>query len=997
MVRTLRIRCVHAFAPFFALQILLLLTTSAPALDPSRAITQYIQTSWTTESGLPQNSVHAIAQTPNGYIWLGTEEGLTRFDGVKFTTYNQTNTPGLPSNYIQALATGNDGTLWIGTDTGLAEFRPPSGLVSNSAVFAITVSNGLPANNVTSLFTGPDGVLWVGTTNGLACISGGHVQSRPVPGLLASASITTIAAGSDRTLWVGTEQGLFHLQNGRVLSFTIRDGLPSNAVTSLAAARDGSMWVGTLKGGLARIHDGHVVLPKLQLPSKDIEALQVDRDGALWIVFDRHGIGRLIGDKLRLYSSSQGLPSDRCTHAILEDSEGSLWIGMLDAGLLQLRNGKFAVFGKPEGLSGDYVANLLQAQDGSMWIGADSNGLNHVLPDGKVEIWNHSNGLPNSSVTCLRQTRDGSLWVGYRNGTLARIRNRRVSIYPDPAAGNDSLYSIFEDRDGDLWLGFWGKGLSRFENGRIQQIGSTKRIRQIAQSRDGALWFATDGDGVQRLLHGTTVRIDTASGLPSNHVMSVYADNDGSVWVGTASGGLSRIQGDHVVSWTEKDGLSESTVGSIVEDNVGHLWLGGDNGIYRISKQELNRSNETPGVSIHPVQFGVADGLRSRETIYGSMPSALKARDGRIWFATIRGAAVIDPAHIPIDNVVPPTWIERIRFDSRDVPMKDDVRLGPGSGNIEATFTAASFVAPQNVSFRYRLIGFDPDWIYPGSRRTAWYTNLPPGRYTLVVQAQNSDGLRNDQAASFRFVILPPITRTRLAYLAYILLAVLLGWGVVALRTRALIRRQKELSRIVAERTAQLEAEKTALEAVRRELQIQATHDAMTGMFNRAAVLEHLQREISRAQRDGAALGVVVADLDHFKSVNDNYGHLCGDQVIIECAERFRTALRGYDVLGRIGGEEFLILLPGWNLPKAPERINDLLCAIGGHAFVTEKAELRVTCSLGVATFNPRRDLPAPLELLRRADAALYAAKSAGRNCARFEQFARDESTQLIH
>jgi diguanylate cyclase (GGDEF)-like protein len=201
----------------------------------------------------------------------------------------------------------------------------------------------------------------------------------------------------------------------------------------------------------------------------------------------------------------------------------------------------------------------------------------------------------------------------------------------------------------------------------------------------------------------------------------------------------------------------------------------------------------------------------------------------------------------------------------------------------------------------------------------------------------------------------------------------------------------------VAERTAQLEAEKTALEAVRRELQIQATHDAMTGMFNRAAVLEHLQREISRAQRDGAALGVVVADLDHFKSVNDNYGHLCGDQVIIECAERFRTALRGYDVLGRIGGEEFLILLPGWNLPKAPERINDLLCAIGGHAFVTEKAELRVTCSLGVATFNPRRDLPAPLELLRRADAALYAAKSAGRNCARFEQFARDESTQLIH
>ena len=997
MVRTPRIRCIHASAPLFALQFLLLLAPSALALDPSRAITQYIKTSWTTESGLPQNSIHAIAQAPDGYVWLGTEEGLTRFDGAKFTTYNHANTPGLPSNYIQALAADRDGTLWIGTDTGLAEFRPPSTLAPNPSVFAITVSNGLPANNITSLLVGPDGVLWVGTSNGLGCISGGHVQVSPVSGALAFASITTIAAGPDKSLWVGTEQGLFHLQNGRVRSFTIRDNLPSNAVTSLAAARDGSMWVGTLKGGLARVRDDHVALAKLKLPSNDIEALLMDRDGSLWIVFDRHGIGRLMGDTLHLYNGSQGLPSDRCTHAIMEDSEGSLWIGMLDAGLLQLRNGKFAVFGKPEGLSGDYVGNLLQAQDGSMWIGADSNGLNHQLPDGRVEVWNHSNGLPNKAVFCLLQSRDGSMWVGYRNGTLARIRNRQVSVYPDPAAGDVSLNSIFEDRDGNLWLGFWGGGLARFENGRIQHIGGRQRISQIAQSRDGALWLATDGDGVQRLLHGTLARFDTSRGLLSNHVMSVYADGDGSVWVGTASGGLSRIQGDHVVSWTLKEGLLESTVGSIVEDNAGQLWFGGDNGIYRISKQELNHSAETQGAAIHPVHFGVADGLRSPETLYGSMPSAWKARDGRIWFATIRGAAVIDPAHIPYDNLVPPTGIERVRYDSRDMPAKNDVRLGPGSGNIEVTFTAASFVAPQNVLFRYRLIGFDSDWIYAGSRRTAWYTNLPPGRYTFEVQAQNSDGLLNNQAASFRFVILPPISRTPLAYLSYVLLAVLIGWGVVALRTRVLVQHQKELSRIVAERTAQLEAEKTALEAVRRELQIQATHDAMTGMFNRAAVLEHLEREIARAQRDGSALGVVVADLDHFKEINDNYGHLCGDQVIIECAERFRAALRGYDILGRIGGEEFLILLPGWNLPKAPDRINDLLSAIGDHAFVTEKAELRVTCSLGVSTFNPRRDEPAPLELLRRADAALYAAKNAGRNCARFEQLVRDGSRQLIH
>jgi diguanylate cyclase (GGDEF)-like protein len=423
----------------------------------------------------------------------------------------------------------------------------------------------------------------------------------------------------------------------------------------------------------------------------------------------------------------------------------------------------------------------------------------------------------------------------------------------------------------------------------------------------------------------------------------------------------------------------------MIDDNVGYLWFGGDNGIYRVSKDELNRAAATPGTPIHPVQFGVADGLRSRETEYGGMPGTWRGRDGRIWFATIRGAAVIDPAHISSNNVAPPTWIERVRFDDHAVPMAGEVRLGPGAGKFEVAFTACSFVAPQRVAFRYRLIGFDSDWTYAGSRRSAWYTNLPPGQYTFEVQAGNSDGVWNMQGDSFHFVIVPPITRTPFAYAVYLLAALLLGWGVIRLRTRVLLRRQEELSRTVAERTAQLEAEKTALEAARRELHIQATHDSLTGMLNRGAVLQHLDREIARARRDGTVLGVVVADLDHFKAVNDSYGHLCGDQVIIECGERFRAALRGYDLLGRIGGEEFLILLPGWDLTTAPERTDDLLRAINGRPFATNEAELRITCSLGVATFNPKVDPPTPLEVLRRADTALYVAKNSGRNCARFE------------
>ncbi len=946
---------------------------------------------------MPQNSVHAIAQTSNGYLWLGTEEGLTRFDGSDFTTYNHGNTLGLPSDYIQALLAGRDGTLWIGTDSGLAEFQPSSRRGTNGSFHAITETEGLSANNVTAMCEGLDGTLWVGTPKGLNRIFGGRVQTWSDSGLLATSAITSILASSDGTLWVGTAKGLFHVVHNQILTFTASEGLEEDTITSLVAARDGTLWVGTLGKGVAHIRDGHVLFPRLQLPSKDIEALLVDRDGALWIAFDRHGIGRLSGDTLRTYSSQQGLPSDRCTHAMLEDAEGNLWIGLLDTGLVQLRDGKFAVLGKPEGLSGNYVGNLLQAQDGTMWIGTDSNGVNHILPDGRVEVWNQRNGLPNQAVFSLLQTRDGSLWIGYRNGSLARIRNRAVTVYTDPAAAKASLNSLFEDRDGYLWLGFWGKGLARFDAGRFQHLSGSERVSQITQSSDGALWIGFDGDGVERLFDGTVTRFGAANGLPNGHVMCVYADSDGNIWVGTASGGLSRIRDGHVVSWSPKEGLLESTVGSIVADNAGSLWFGGDNGIYRIPKQELARSTEAKGISVHPVQFGVTDGLRSRETLYGSMPCAWKARDGRIWFATIRGASVVDPAHIPTNAVVPPTWIERVSFDSHVTPLQDGIRLGPGSGNIEAAFTAPSFVAPHRIQFRYRLIGFDPDWNYAGSRRRAWYTNLPPGRYSFVVQAQNSDGLWNEQGDSFRFVILPPVTRTPLAYLCYTIATILLGWGLVKFRTRVLVQRQQELTKTVAERTAQLQAEKAALEVARHQLQIQATHDSLTGISNRGAILEHLEREMARAIRDGSVLGVVLADLDHFKNVNDSYGHLCGDQVLRESAHRFRAALRGYDVVGRYGGEEFLILFPGWDLSAASLRSNDLIRTIGDRPFLTEETEIHLTCSLGVATFDPRFDLMSPEDILKRADAALYVAKNSGRNCARFDLRVMNEPEQLTH
>ncbi len=952
----------------------------AQGLDPARAVTQYVQSAWSSESGLPQNSVHALAQTGDGFIWMGTEEGLARFDGVQFRVYNTRNTRGLPSDYIQALQESRDGTLWVGTDSGLSHLGGASPAGTHAATLAqaeitgtLTARDGLAGDHILALHEEADGTLWVGTRTGLSMVRGGRIL--PGPKELETVGVQAFAADVKGRIWIGSDKGLFEFDHGQWVDWGAKGGIRSRIV-ALAADPDGSLWITDISKGLIHFRDGRR-LPPPALRWSDPGALLFDRDGALWITFDRHGLARLYKGRLTFYGKEQGLPSNRVLHALLEDREGSLWAGLLDAGVVQLREGRFAVFGTREGLAGNYVGNVLQARDGTMWIASDSNGLNHVFADGRVEIWNERRGLPGQPIYSLAQTRNGDLWVGYRGGLLVRIHNGQVKTYRDPQAIEVSLNAIFEDRDGTLWTGFFGKGVARFKDGIFEHVTTSGRVDGITQTADGALWAATDGDGVERFFPGPGRRFTTAEGLPSNHVMALYADGEGDLWAGSASGGLSWIHGGRVVSWTPAQGLPEPTVGSIIEDGRGALWFGGDGGIYTLPKSALKESREIRAVSR---LYDSSDGLRSRETVYGCMPSTWKDRSGRLWFATIAGAAVVDPEHPRTTSLLPPVWIENATYDSRPVHLDAGTRLGPGANNLEIAFTSPAFTAPQRIRFRYRLAGFDHDWIDAGTRRHAWYTNLAPGRYTFSVQAANLGGMWNPAGDSFTFVLRPPWTQTPLAYAAYALLTGLFGWGLLTLHSRTLLRRQEELARTVAERTAQLEEEKLALEQARQELHTRATHDSLTGLFNRAAILEHLQREVHRCQREGKALGVVIVDLDHFKQVNDRLGHLCGDDVIREAGQRLLKAMRKYDLVGRYGGEEFLILMPAWSPEAGPWRVERLLDSIRGARFQAGEHEISMTCSIGVSAYRPGVD-PAELrEMLSKADTALYEAKDRGRN-----------------
>jgi diguanylate cyclase (GGDEF)-like protein len=961
-----------------------LLVCPAHALDPDKAITQYVQTAWNSTSGLPENSVHAIAQTNDGYLWLGTEEGLTRFDGVRFVTYTFHNSPGLASDFIGVLAADRDGSLWAGTDSGLTHVHNVGPGRGDMKFDSYTTAQGLSGNDVTAICQDKDGAIWVGTTQGLDRIVDGQLEHWTTGHDLPDPSVAALAVDTQGTLWAGTAKGLARLVNGHFLTLATGDGLPDNNVTALAAGHDGSIWAGTLSGGIAQVRESRIFVPQINWPSSDIQALLVDRDGGLWISFDHHGIGRFALGKLVLYDATRGLPSDLITHALFEDREGSFWVGLVDAGVVQLRDGKFSIFGKAEGLSNNYIGEVVQAQDGSMYFGADNFGVDHMLAGGRVENLGPKQGLPNQPVYSLLVTHDGALWIGYQRGTVARYDHGHVSVYHDAQAPNAALDSLFEDREGNIWVGTNPRGLAQLDHGVFRHITDSGMIRCITQTSDGALWLATDGDGVERDFQGKITRYTTADGLPTNHAMYVYADPEGSVWVGLASGGISRIRDGHVASWTPSQGVPDTAVGSILEDGAGYLWMGGNNGIFRISKQELNSTAGVRGASIHAAVYGQPDGLRVAETLFGSMPCAWKDRSGRLWFTTLAGAAMVDPAHMPVNTTPPPTLIERVAANSHSIPLEGSARLGPSPLNLEVAFTSPSFIAPQLMRFRYRLEGFDPDWI-EADARSARYTNLPAGYYKFRVQAESAEGIWSDPGASFAFDLRPPLSETPLAYVFYIVGATLLVWAIMWYRTRSLTQRHRELERLVDERTRQLLEEKTALEAARRELQVQATHDSLTGLFNHASILEHLEREVARAVRDHEPLGILLADLDNFKSINDNYGHLCGDDVLRETADRLSSAVRGYDLVGRYGGEEFLLLFPGWDFENASSRVDDVLNAVRNVPFEIEGRQITITCSVGVAMFRPDQDQASTREVLSRADTALYVAKNSGRNTASFE------------
>ena len=785
------------------------------SLDPDKPITQYIHQGWNTTQGLPQNSVLALAQTPDGHLWLGTEEGLVRFDGVRFTIFDK-HTAALQNNVIRALLVDREKRLWIGTEGGLSCY-------SGGKFTAFTTRNGLSNNSILALYEDHNGALWIGTDGGgLIRFQDGNFQVFTKRDGLGDNQVFSISGDAYGALWIGTHGGLSKRTDGKFVTLTAKDGLASDYIRAVHVDRHGVIWAGT-SDGLCRMGPTGITrfTTKEGLTSNMIYSLYEDGAGSLWIGTGAGGLNRFANGQMSSYTEKDGLLG-RDTWAVLEDREGSLWIGTAGGGLNCLKKGSFTTLTKKDGLTSDTILPVYEDRDGAIWMGTSDRGLMR-WKDGHVTSYTTKEGLPDNLVFSITQDHDGSMWVGMRRG-LARLKDGVLKTFSaKDGLPNDYVECIYTDHTGSLWVGTRG-GLSRFDGQRfvtytIRDGLSSNYVRSIYEDSNGTLWLGTGGGGLNKFENGRFTAYTTRDGLSTDVVYSIYGSPDGTLWLATDGGGVDRFKDGKFTVYTSFNGLFDDAVFQILDDHLGHLWMSSDKGVFSVRKTQLDALAEGRVNAITSTVYGTADGMKSRECNGGFQPAGWRTMDGRLIFPTTGGVAIVNPGNLAKSLVPPAAVIERVLVDNKDVAFDRPLIVPPGKGQLEFQFTAPSFVAPEKIQFRYMLEGFDKDWTQAGTRRTAYYTNIPHGEYRFRVRAGTDDAW-SETGPVVALTLKPHYYQTKTFFFLVTLVAASLFLGAFRFKISQERMRQQKLVVAVNEATSALQESERQLRRSRDDLEV---------------------------------------------------------------------------------------------------------------------------------------------------------------------------------
>jgi signal transduction histidine kinase/ligand-binding sensor domain-containing protein len=782
------------------------------ALEPSTPLANYGRQAWVMENGLPQNTVQALAQTKDGFIWLGTEVGLVRFDANGFQLFDRNSSPALPGNDVRCLLAGKDGALWIGTGEGLARWK-------DGAVTAFTTKDGLPANGISGLAQTSDGIVWAWAGQTLVRFDGARFVDAHV-GAAQNPGAVIVSDGAGRLLIEHLSSENWYQQGGwNELDDKCWVCDPASFVEFAATFPNGdSTEAGKRFVKIYGNHRQNVLLTSgRDLPGDRIQTIITDREGTLWIGTNA-GLARWAEGKLQRFPVTDPLAMASVL-SLMEDHEGNIWVGTETGGLHILRDQRFRTIGARDGLSSDGTTTVVEDGAGTLWVGTSGSGLNALRRSGNgagaLKTYSVRNGLLSDVILSLAAAPNWDLWVGTPDG-LNRIRGSKVDAFTSAdGLPDDFIRSLLADDDGSLWVGT-RRGLTHWTGASaVAQSGmkmetftqasglGSDLVGAMARDSNGDLWVATFA-GLSRLGRrdghqgGKIENFTTANGLSSNVITALLAQTNGTLLIGTQDHGWNQWDGRRFSAVAQEE-LNQTTIHAILDDGRNHLWFATGNGIARCDCRAMGNAMSGADCS-HWIEFGAADGLRSRETAINSHPSAWRSRDGHLWFATPKGLVEVDPEHFPVNTVPPPVALERFAVDDVDQPLRGaafSVVVPAGHVHFQFDYAGLSFTAPQKVRYRYMLEGFDKGWTEAGSRRTAYYTSLPPRRYTFRVQAANNDGVWNTTGAALTFELRPHFYQT--AWFYVLLLAALVALIVLLLRRR-LKRAESEFRAVLGER-----------------------------------------------------------------------------------------------------------------------------------------------------------------------------------------------------